>query len=157
MVNMDEILELVIERDASDVHLICGNKPILRIARELEPIEEMEEEIKNFKQENPESYVVVILHWGIEYQSSPTLNQRKGAHRLVRAGADVIIGHHPHIIQKEEYFNGKPIFYSLGNFVFDQRKPETSQSLIVQLNFTSIGYSIKLHPATINNCKPELQ
>ena len=45
----------------------------------------------------------------------------------------------------------------LGNFVFDQRKPETSQSLIVQLNFTSIGYSIKLHPATINNCKPELQ
>ena len=42
MVNMDEILELVIERDASDVHLICGNKPILRIARELEPIEEME-------------------------------------------------------------------------------------------------------------------
>ena len=49
------------------------------------------------------------------------------------------------------------VFYSLGNFVFDQRKPETSQSLIVQLNFTSIGYSIKLHPATINNCKPELQ
>ena len=42
MVSMDEILELVIERDASDVHLICGNKPILRIARELEPIEEME-------------------------------------------------------------------------------------------------------------------
>ena len=42
MVNMDEILEVVIERDASDVHLICGNKPILRIARELEPIEEME-------------------------------------------------------------------------------------------------------------------
>ena len=119
--------------------------------------EEIEEEIKDFKQENPESYVVVILHWGIEYQSSPTLNQRKGAHRLVRAGADAIIGHHPHVIQKEEYFNGKPIFYSLGNFVFDQRKPETSQSLIVQLNFTSIGYSIKLHPATINNCKPELQ
>ncbi len=89
--------------------------------------EEIEEEIKNFKQENPESYVVVILHWGIEYQSSPTLNQRKGAHRLVRAGADAIIGHHPHVIQKEEYFNGKPIFYSLGNFVFDQRKPETSQ------------------------------
>ena len=122
-----------------------------------QPIEEMEEEIKNFKQENPESYVVVILHWGMEYQSSPTLSQRKGARRLIRTGADAIIGHHPHVIQKEEYFKGKPIFYSLGNFVFDQRKPETSQSLIVQLNFTSIGYSIKLHPATINNCKPELQ
>ena len=42
MVNMDKILELVIEKDASDVHLICGNKPILRIARELIPIDEMD-------------------------------------------------------------------------------------------------------------------
>lgn len=122
-----------------------------------QPIEEMEEEIKNFKRKNPESYVVVILHWGIEYQSSPTLSQRKGAHRLIRAGADAIIGHHPHVIQKEEYFEGKPIFYSLGNFVFDQRKQETSQSMIVQLNFTSTGCSVKLHPVTINDCKPELQ
>ena len=66
-----------------------------------QPIEEMEEEIKNFKQENPESYVVVILHWGMEYQSSPTLSQRKGARRLIRTGADAITGHHPHVIQKE--------------------------------------------------------
>ena len=119
--------------------------------------EEIEEEIKNFKRENPESYVVVILHWGIEYQSSPTLSQRKGAHRLIRAGADAIIGHHPHVIQKEEYFNGKPIFYSLGNFVFDQRKPETSQSQIVQLDFTSTACKVKVHPVTIHQCKPEIQ
>ena len=96
-----------------------------------------------------------VLVWILRI--SETRDRRKGARRLIRAGADAIIGHHPHVIQKEEYFKGKPIFYSLGNFVFDQRKPETSQSLIVQLNFTSIGYSIKLHPATINNCKPELQ
>ena len=91
--------------------------------------EEIEEEIKNFKQ----------------------------AHRLVRAGADAIIGHHPHVTQKEEYFNGKPIFYSLGNFVFDQRKPETSQSQIVQLNFTSTACKVKVHPVTIHQCKPEIQ
>lgn len=122
-----------------------------------QPIEELEEEIRNFKRQSPESYVVVVLHWGVEYQPLPTLAQRRGARRLIRAGADAIIGHHPHIIQKEEYYEGKPIFYSLGNFVFDQRKPETSQSVIVQLNFTTTECSMKLHPVVINHCKPELQ
>lgn len=122
-----------------------------------QPIEELEAEIRNFKQQNPESYVIVVLHWGVEYQRLPTLSQRKGAHLLIRAGADAIIGHHPHIIQQEEYYEGKPIFYSLGNFVFDQRKPETSQSVIVQLNLTTTKCSVKLHPVVIKHCKPELQ
>lgn len=122
-----------------------------------QPIEELENEIRNFKRQNPGSYVVVVLHWGVEYQPLPTLAQRKGGHRLIDAGADAIIGHHPHIIQKEEYYQGKPIFYSLGNFVFDQRKPETSQSVIVQLNFTTTACTIKLYPVTIHHCKPELQ
>ncbi len=65
-----------------------------------QPIEELKEEITNFKRQNPKSYIVVILHWGVEYQPLPTLVQRKGAHSLIRAGADAIIGHHPHIIQK---------------------------------------------------------
>lgn len=122
-----------------------------------QPIEELKEEIRNFKRQNPESYVVVILHWGVEYQPLPTFTQRKNAHLLIHAGADAIIGHHPHVIQKEEYYEDKPIFYSLGNFVFDQRKPETSQSVIVQLNFTTTECSVKLHPVAINHCKPELQ
>nr|WP_302827674.1 CapA family protein [Bacteroides finegoldii] len=122
-----------------------------------QPIEELKEEITNFKRQNPQSYIVVILHWGVEYQPFPTLVQRKGAHSLIRAGADAIIGHHPHIIQKEEYYDGKPIFYSLGNFVFDQHKPETTQSLIVQLNFTTTECNVQLHPVVINHCKPELQ
>ncbi len=122
-----------------------------------QPIEELKEEITNFKRQNPKSYIVVILHWGVEYQPLPTLVQRKGAHSLIRAGADAIIGHHPHIIQKEEYYDGKPIFYSLGNFVFDQHKPETTQSLIVQLNFTTTECNVQLHPVVINHCKPELQ
>ena len=47
--------------------------------------------------------------------------------------------------------------YSLGNFVFDQRKPETSQSQIVQLDFTSTACKVKVHPVTIHQCKPEMQ
>ena len=57
---------------------------------------------------------------GSRISAPPYPCPRKGAHSLIRAGADAIIGHHPHIIQKEEYYDGKPIFYSLGNFVFDQ-------------------------------------
>lgn len=119
-------------------------------------IEELEEEVRNFKQQSPGSYAVVILHWGIEYQTTPTLTQRKGAHRLIKAGADAIIGHHPHVVQKEEYFDGKPIFYSLGNFVFDQRKPETSKSRIVQLSFTADTCKVSIYPVLIKDCKPEL-
>ena len=117
--------------------------------------------IRTVEQERSGKFLIAEYAWrgfGLDFKGYlKRETEEKGAHRLIRAGADAIIGHHPHVIQKEEYFKGKPIFYSLGNFVFDQRKPETSQSLIVQTNFTSIGYSIKLHPATINNCKPELQ
>lgn len=120
-------------------------------------IEKLEAAIKKLKCEHPQMYVVVILHWGIEYQTTPSFSQRKGAYRLIRAGADAIIGHHPHVLQEMEYFDGKPIFYSLGNFVFDQRKPETSRSEIIQLDFSSSGYSVRRHPVIINKCKPLLQ
>lgn len=121
------------------------------------PIEDLEREIKKFKKQHPQSYAVIILHWGVEYQPSPTFSQRKDAHRLIEAGADAIIGHHPHVIQKNEEINGKPVFYSLGNFVFDQRKPATSKGMMVQLHFTLQGISTTLFPVMIKDCRPELQ
>lgn len=116
----------------------------------------LEEKVKDYKQEHPKDYVVVILHWGIEFQSSPTLSQRKAAHRLIDAGTDAIIGHHPHVIQKEEYYQEKPIFYSLGNFIFDQHKPETSKTVIVQLHFRKHQLSVTAHPVAIKACKPHI-
>lgn len=64
--------------------------------------------------------VVVSPHWGIEYESEARNSQVSLAHRMVDAGADIIVGHHPHVIQNYEVYKGKPIFYSLGNFIFDQ-------------------------------------
>lgn len=93
---------------------------------------------------------------GVLYQSSPTLSQRKTAHRLIDAGTDAIIGHHPHVIQKEEYYQEKPIFYSLGNFIFDQHKPETSKAVIVQLHFRRHQLSVTTHPVAIKACKPQI-
>ena len=59
------------------------------------------------------------------------------AHQLVDAGADTIHGHHPHVLQQKEIYNDKPIYYSLGNFIFDQNwSIETSKSEIVNLTIT---------------------
>jgi poly-gamma-glutamate capsule biosynthesis protein CapA/YwtB (metallophosphatase superfamily) len=69
--------------------------------------------------------VVVSLHWGLEYQSGHDTLQEQFAARLVDAGADILWGHHPHVVQEMEWRSGALILYSLGNAVFDQQEPET--------------------------------
>ncbi len=63
--------------------------------------------------------LVVSFHWGNEY-SAVSARQEELAHRAIDAGADIVVGHHPHVMQKFEYYKNKPVFYSLGNFIFDQ-------------------------------------
>lgn len=63
-------------------------------------------------------FVFVTLHWGIENKQNVHPKQREIAHLIINAGADSIIGHHPHVPQGVEIYKGKPIFYSLGNFIF---------------------------------------
>lgn len=80
--------------------------------------------------------VIVGFHWGQEYQASPTEEQVRLARAAVDAGADVVWGHHPHWVQGMEVYEGKPIFYSLGNLVFDQmRSTETREGLLAELWF----------------------
>jgi poly-gamma-glutamate capsule biosynthesis protein CapA/YwtB (metallophosphatase superfamily) len=74
--------------------------------------------------------VVVSIHWGTELQEWANASQRAQAEWLVDHGADVVIGHHPHVIQNPECVHGKPVFFSLGNDVFDQRYPATKDGLI---------------------------
>lgn len=74
------------------------------------------EEIKLAKQSN--DLVIVYVHWGIEKEEYPEEYQRTMAKQYIDEGADLIIGSHPHVLQGIEYYNGKPIVYSLGNFVF---------------------------------------
>jgi poly-gamma-glutamate synthesis protein (capsule biosynthesis protein) len=64
--------------------------------------------------------VIIFCHWGVEYASEPTEAQKELAHKFIDAGADLIIGSHPHVIQPAETYKEKRIYYSLGNFVFDQ-------------------------------------
>jgi len=74
------------------------------------------------------NYLVVSVHWGVEYQHTPNYElQIKPAHAFIDAGADLVIGHHPHVVQSFEVYNGKFIFYSLGNFIFDQYWSQDTQ------------------------------
>jgi gamma-polyglutamate biosynthesis protein CapA len=82
-------------------------------------------------------YTIIFAHWGEEYQDKPEESTRGLARSFIDAGADLIIGAHPHVIQPVEIYKGKAIFYSLGNFVFDQDfSTETRQGLAVRLELT---------------------
>jgi len=80
--------------------------------------EQILQEIVKTKQEV--DIVVVFCHWGVEYSKDYTQGQQDLAHSFIDAGADLIIGLHPHVIEPMEEYNGKRVYYSLGNFIFDQ-------------------------------------
>lgn len=80
--------------------------------------------------------LIVMVHWGVEYMPQPTEGQRLIANKLIKAGADVISGNHSHWVQSIDYIDGKPVYYSLGNFVFDQSwSEETKKGLVIQLTY----------------------
>ena len=72
--------------------------------------------------------VIVSFHWGDEYETHHNSFQENLAHTAIDAGADLIVGHHPHVVQEVEKYNGGYIAYSLGNFVFDQNFSEDTKS-----------------------------
>jgi len=91
--------------------------------------------------------VIVFPHWGIEYALKHSQQQEQLARAWIDAGADAVIGAHPHVIQDIGVYKGKPIVYSLGNFIFDQNfSTNTQQGLIVAGEFTANGLSLVLLP-----------
>ncbi len=76
-------------------------------------------------------YLVVYVHWGIERNTKPENYQRNMGRQYIDAGADLVVGSHPHVLQEIEYYDGKPIVYSLGNFVFGSSIPETELLKVV--------------------------
>ncbi len=83
-------------------------------------------------------YTIIFIHWGPEYQKNPSKRQEQLAHLFIDAGADLVIGHHPHIPQTRETYKGVPIIYSLGNFIFDQYWSDMTQhGLTVEAVFST--------------------
>lgn len=101
-----------------------------------ESIDSMVVRIRALRAEDSTAVILVSLHWGQEHTLEPTPMQRSAARRLIDAGADVLICHHTHTLQTIEQYRGKPIYYSLGNFIFDQDRDINRRTCVPQVTIT---------------------
>jgi poly-gamma-glutamate synthesis protein (capsule biosynthesis protein) len=101
---------------------------------------------------NPD-IIILFLHWGTEYDTIPSDNQEELASYFFSKGAGLIIGSHPHVLQKMVWYkddpvlNGKAVIYSLGNFITNQRKPKTDGGSMVRIELTKKGKSVSVSNA----------
>ena len=115
----------------------------------------IEELIKQEKSKN--NFIIVLPHWGNEYEIKHSANQEKLAKAWIAAGADLIIGGHPHVIQDAQIINNKLVIYSLGNFIFDQMfSAETQQGLVLSGVIGVDKIKIVLTPIISKKMKPEI-
>ncbi len=99
----------------------------------------------------------VSVHWGVEYTNAITEEQEQFAHLLCDNGADIILGHHSHVLQPVESYKNSMIFYSLGNFLFYKMDDYAGQTAIFEIEIDKNGFlSGKLSPVFISNCKSNI-
>ncbi len=89
------------------------------------------EDVKKIREQV--DYVVISLHWGTEESNNINSAQKEIAHKLIDNEVDIILGHHPHVIQPIEIYKDKPIIYSMGNYIFDQNDENNKQGMAVEV------------------------
>ena len=119
-----------------------------------EPMDSLLGRVSRLRRDDPASVIVVSLHWGGEHTLKPVPRQRLEARRLIDAGADVLVCHHTHTLQTVEDYRGKKIYYSIGNFIFDQQKPLNSRACMVGLTVTKDSLGVETIPVEIRQCVP---
>lgn len=113
-----------------------GLTGIYELNDHLDREEQVKQNIQALK-EHGANLIIVNFHWGTEKETSPDTNQQTLAHLAVDQGADLVIGHHPHVLQGIEYYKGKSIVYSLGNFCFGgNSNPADKNTMIYQQTFS---------------------
>lgn len=102
---------------------------------------------------------IIYIHWNNEYEDYPEDYARTYAKAFIDAGVDAVMGSHSHCLQGIETYKGKPIFYSLGNFVFTptQRSNKAYDSMIATLTFKGDKVSSKITPVRLENTRPTLR
>ncbi|MBN1473707.1 MAG: CapA family protein [Syntrophaceae bacterium] len=116
----------VVNSKSDKKHLIMADTP------------QVLEEIKRLKKIC--TLVAVYIHWGRELDNLPTQRMRTLAQEIIEAGADIIVGTHPHVVGKIECVQNKPVVYSLGNFLFDQKYEETKKGAILNCAIIKTGF-----------------
>ena len=93
---------------------------------------DIKNDVKKLRDEGAQ-IVIASFHWGVEYSYRPNATQKKIAHAAIDAGADIVVGHHPHVLQPVEKYGNGVIYYSLGNFCFGgNRNPDDKDTVLIQ-------------------------
>ena len=141
---------LIVERNGLRIALLGYNEFFPRSfeANENKPgiawseDEQVVYDVRVARQQYHADLVVAMMHWGWEHEPSASDRQRQLARILIDAGADAVVGSHPHVVQNIERYRGKPIIYSLGNFVFDGfNTVPTTTGWLLQMDFDRSGAS----------------
>lgn len=119
-----------------------------------EPMDSLLQRVFRLRQADSTAVIIVSLHWGGEHTLEPVSLQRHEAHQLILAGADILICHHTHTLQTIETFRDKQIYYSIGNFIFDQQKVLNRNACIVRLQITDNDLKTETIPIEIRQCTP---
>ena len=98
--------------------------------------DELPERIRNTRAAYPEALILVSMHWGEEYVTDAPREHQKLSRTVIDAGANGVLGHHPHVLQPVEVYNGAPILYSMGNLVFDQRGLSKRRSALFTMSWS---------------------
>lgn len=119
-----------------------------------EPMDSLMQRVFQLRKADSTAVIIVSLHWGGEHTLKPVPRQRMEAHQLILAGANALICHHTHTLQTIETFQGKSIYYSIGNFIFDPTRPMNAEACIVRLRITSDALKTETLPVQIRHCVP---
>lgn len=111
--------------------------------------------INAYKKANKEAKAVVILHWGDEYEAIHNQLQERVARSLAESGADVVVGHHPHVVQDTARWHDCPVYYSLGNLIFDQNKMALQKSSLLEITLKNGTLKSSIHELRISNYMPK--
>lgn len=111
--------------------------------------------IRNLRQEV--NYIVAVFHEGREFSTMPTPKERKRYTKLLNMGVDIVVAHHPHVVQNYEKIGDKIIFYSLGNFIFDieyqRRFNYTDVGMLLKINFADSGFTWEYLPVKLDRSR----
>ncbi len=109
-------------------------------------------EAKVIETKRDTDFVIVSIHWGQEYNYKLLREQNALAKKLIDLGADVVLGHHPHVVQEIAIYRGKLIAYSLGNFVFDPLQAKTAESVMLRAQIDQAGLeTLEIVPIVISS------
>ena len=122
-----------------------------------EPMDSLLARVYRLRQQDSTAVIIVSLHWGQEHKLEPVPRQRHDAHMIVHAGADVLVCHHTHTLQSVEDYGGRKIYYSIGNFIFDQPKLLNARTAMVRLHITADSLSVETLPVEIRHCVPHIK